>query len=805
MAAVTAAQRKEAWTNFNLDIWRPRRDRSRGQPGQGGVTGGLNTVWARLTAAQRRTVYEHIQDYTANETLLVALPIPAQIPAVTATINVVQGYFRDIYNRMERVETLEQRTATLIGILPQRPVRARLEAHRNTLDVAITGHQQTLGAIQDLERRCRDYARDIAPDVPPLGSPAADYNAVRQYFVNHINALRQRLVDRETLRTDFDNAINALNGQAGALEVAQRRCLEAMRSEQADPLTRLRSTVAVLNVWLQNDPRNGEPYNDIPKFVTSDLRKVDDIKDFVNHLDSCKAFHDALARMIQSYEAQLSAPQPQPDINRAELRSLFPVVRAAHGEHQKWDTDTEKHIEELQTTFYDRFRDAEGDVKDEGDFDLLDEPASMAVMMRESLNAELGQEWIGPMFVGDGGHGRVSLWIKQSMDGRIVDRVVVKDTHNYNENDTQSTGLWRPPTPQPLEVAAMYKLKDLPGSETIVRIRNWKTRAPWPGINTPRYRIYAEYCEGGSLRTLRLQHHDPAKDAPLPEPFLWAVFDSLVTAGLLMEGDHLPTETPPTWDTVVHGDMKADNVFLAHNTTDRFRGWQLCKLGDFGLVMIIPAAGIEPPDDWVKCGGGGLGAPEMAKRDSSVYPESPANVWGVGFTMRELIHTDAWQGLWDNAKNHEDPWNPPAFTPADVERYSASLRVLVTRCLQLKPENRPTFTEIRRTINAATGPTGSNPSLVDLRDAPIDDPRFTDHAPHRTVDKYAMGLAVDELPPDALPFERRVTRPTVVSADEDVVGGQPGEPIATSEDLDDAVTNFLNSVASNKRTFDKIN
>ena len=129
--------------------------------------------------------------------------------------------------------------------------------------------------------------------------------------------------------------------------------------------------------------------------------------------------------------------------------------------------------------------------------------------------------------------------------------------------------------------------------------------------------------------------------------------------------------------------------------------------------MIIPAAGIKPPSNWQKCGGGGWGAPEMAKRDTSVYPESPANVWGVGFVMRELIHTNAWDGLWDN-NVHGAPWDPPAFTSADEERYSADLRNLVKQCLHLEPESRPTFTEIRRTIIAATGPTGSDPLLVDL-------------------------------------------------------------------------------------------
>ena len=117
-------------------------------------------------------------------------------------------------------------------------------------------------------------------------------------------------------------------------------------------------------------------------------------------------------------------------------------------------------------------------------------------------------------------------------------RTVIKDARASQSEAMkthQATGL-------PTEVAAMLKLHGLQGSSSIVRLRNWR-RYP---TGRWEYRIYMEYCSGGDLHSL-MEHYWPYKNDRkdtdvsasegcwIPEPFLCAVFDSLTTAGLLME------------------------------------------------------------------------------------------------------------------------------------------------------------------------------------------------------------------------------------------------------------------------------
>ncbi|EME87101.1 uncharacterized protein MYCFIDRAFT_172767 [Pseudocercospora fijiensis CIRAD86] len=812
--APTAAAQKAAWTEFNLDIWRPGR-RPGGERGQNGkaeerpaaVVVGLNNVWTRFTAPERLNVYRIIQNYIATEAQLAALPaIPAQVPNRTATINTVQDYFRAISRRLEHEETLVEIATILINALPQKPVREKLVTHRNTLNATATQHRQSLGAIRDLETRCQEYARDIAPRAPPRGTDGdRDYGKVREYFDNHIPALRQRIQDRDGLRQDFDAAVNALSGDTRDVAVAQSRCLVAMRSEQDLTLTRLRATVEVLRYWLQNDPRDGEPHESTAP--TAPLPDVDELERYIASLDDFKSFHDAVQRMNDFYDARLPgppAPPPPGDVAETELATLFPIMEDAYGKHREWLERIPAHIRRLRDAFEAKWEDY--DSLNEDEKIALKEFADKVVERRETMDAELGQGWMGPVFLGEGGHGIVSLWIKQDTAGRIVDRVTVKEATNYNENDNPSLGLWKAPYPISLEVAAMYKLKYLPGSDHIVRIRNFRTKPPVNGDK--RHRIYAEYCKGGDLKAYQSIYHEPDED-PLSEPFLWALFDSLVSAGLLMEGHHLPKTTPPMWDEIVHGDMKANNILLADNPTGHFRGWQISKLSDFGLTMIIPATGIEPPDSWERRYSNWV-APEMTKVyntteedgeagvSGSLYPRSPANVWGAGFVMREMMHTNPWAGLWSRsqisspgrrANSREDGWPkpPPSFTAVEDGRYSATLRDLVMKCLDIIPEKRPTFVDLRRAIIAETGPTGTDARLVNLRDAPADDPRFILHGPHRSVDNYAVGLAVDDLPADTLPFETRLPRPTADSANPEVVGGGTGEEAAVPTNVQDAM------------------
>lgn len=141
----------------------------------------------------------------------------------------------------------------------------------------------------------------------------------------------------------------------------------------------------------------------------------------------------------------------------------------------------------------------------------------------------------------------------------------------------------------------MLNLRDKIGSESIVRIRNWRIRRA-----EKYHRLYLEFATRGDFFDLVCDNNNapywkssafrarfPEVDtktsqyqiAMLPEPFLWSAFFSLATAGLLMERGELDAEqaNTTTWESIVHRDLKLGNVFLSWDSTERWRGYPSVK------------------------------------------------------------------------------------------------------------------------------------------------------------------------------------------------------------------------------------
>lgn len=57
---------------------------------------------------------------------------------------------------------------------------------------------------------------------------------------------------------------------------------------------------------------------------------------------------------------------------------------------------------------------------------------------------------------------------------------------------------------------------------------------------------------------------------PIPEPFMWYVFEAMASALLVLHegGAEVPV---PKWTPILHLDLKPDNIFLALLDPDRFR------------------------------------------------------------------------------------------------------------------------------------------------------------------------------------------------------------------------------------------
>ncbi|KAI5359960.1 Putative serine/threonine-protein kinase, active [Septoria linicola] len=344
--------------------------------------------------------------------------------------------------------------------------------------------------------------------------------------------------------------------------------------------------------------------------------------------------------------------------------------------------------------------------------------------------------WESRRQIGNGAHGRVAAWVKVDHEGTIIDRLARKDAANENPNDSAGwSNVWRWPTDEtmPSEVAAMYKLRPLKGSsDCIVQIRNWRKVSKEDGASRQRFILYMELCQRGDLWRVRNLHQgDPNPSLP-PEPFLWSVLESLCDAGLLMQyGEIAPHgDLADVWPSIIHGDMKADNMVLDHNSSGKFSGYPRAKLADFGIAFLHPA---EPSSRWRSFGGQTYSSPE-SRNDAgrNQPPDAKANVFGMGLICRALMNT-----------TYQNPQSAITWMPLAQASYSKQLLDLVQSCLNDDPTQRPSFAQIKTTVCKKSG-SPRHDIAVDMRTAPVDDPRFA-NAPVRTIDlDIPMAMAIDE-------------------------------------------------------------
>ncbi|KAI7156431.1 hypothetical protein KC349_g6347 [Hortaea werneckii] len=237
-----------------------------------------------------------------------------------------------------------------------------------------------------------------------------------------------------------------------------------------------------------------------------------------------------------------------------------------------------------------------------------------------------------------------------------------------------------------------------------------------------------EFCPNGDLGDLALspnyalarqrlnEQGNGGQDLPpwIPEPFIWSVFESLATAGLLMEKGELEAHPgePHWWEEIIHRDFKLSNIFLGENLEARYRGYPSTKLGDFGLSLILRKNDNRPNGDFVEVGTKGARAPEQAYTKYA-RPSAATNVWGIGIIIWSLIsleETDKSLDWDDDAVLDRMPLEGPE-TDAMWKRkkvpeidenaeqfYSKELVGLMRECLQFDPNQRINILRLRRRI-----------------------------------------------------------------------------------------------------------
>ncbi|KAI7120488.1 hypothetical protein KC337_g13852 [Hortaea werneckii] len=409
---------------------------------------------------------------------------------------------------------------------------------------------------------------------------------------------------------------------------------------------------------------------------------------------------------------------------------------------------------------------------------------------REELG--FGSNWVGGWRFASGGEFAAApeLWLKRDSAGLVIDRIVVKDSDFSNNRELWSSAgaIWtedvRDPKSQaliPAEVAALYNLRSRKGSETVIEARGWRV---FPTQLT--IRLYTTYCPFGDLKQYISWYsdnfpddEDPAFDGLddeafnevvrdfhrtrdelarhwLPEPFLWHVFESLAIAGLLMERGELDPGPISFWEQILHLDYKCSNVFLDLPSHERYIGYPMPRLGDFGLCTIKKLHDPRKAEDYIMGNGtrGNRPAEQMhhlyGKQRKPRMMDSRTNVWGVGIVLRSLIeleegdHRLKFDTNDDECDGDPERLNEPTFRPRASEHYSAELLELISACTRYEQKDRPDFADLLKHIKHYTRPSSASDKASGLRGAAASDFRWLREA-HRVEtppEKWKIGFAI---------------------------------------------------------------
>ncbi|EXJ73195.1 NEK protein kinase [Cladophialophora psammophila CBS 110553] len=328
-------------------------------------------------------------------------------------------------------------------------------------------------------------------------------------------------------------------------------------------------------------------------------------------------------------------------------------------------------------------------------------------------------EWRFERPLGKGAFGAAALFFKRNERQEKIDALALKVT-DFNPSDfVPAPGKQMTLTH---EAAIMAQTNDLE-SDSLVRLRQYK-------VDLQYNRYYIEYCEFGTLETLRLRYK--AWNKYLPEAFLWHTFYYLAKAYLdfctgsyrsLLSSDF--GQAPPG-EYLLHNDIKTDNIFLAMNTDedDGTFWYPIPKIGDFGLAMTInpdelvrgTAAAIQrgtelwqPPEQRIKY----MTAWHRYHFGDDVDPRFPpntnpalrrirpeANIWAIGAVMWSLMTLEEIDELSDRVIDILMGEGPAWLTfggtnvldradPEIRKRYSPELFELIQECTSLRPGSRP--------------------------------------------------------------------------------------------------------------------
>lgn len=327
-----------------------------------------------------------------------------------------------------------------------------------------------------------------------------------------------------------------------------------------------------------------------------------------------------------------------------------------------------------------------------------------------------GSEWRPICSVGRGAYGSVILWEKPRRNGPSL-KIATKDTltSSFFQDYCSEAHLTR-------------RLNDL-GCKNVINVVEWKFlksnilllpdgTSCW---TKPKHRIAYEYAELRDLRYLTQWYKD--HQLILPEAFIWHVFHSI--ANVLCYCRH-GTNGPRTrggWDSIVHGDIKLENIFMTQPDPDQHRLYPLVKLADFGLAYTLGGSvtAVQHYKSTYQYGTDGYMAPEIrdqspeniGRRRAPYELHGPhSDVYSLGKSMQRCFvlleeHKPVASAVHtmprSSGKVSQGVEVPMAF-------YSTELINLLERCTEPDPRDRPKTYSLYRETNGRRRCTVTEPT-----------------------------------------------------------------------------------------------
>ncbi|GAB7364664.1 hypothetical protein MBLNU230_g5466t1 [Neophaeotheca triangularis] len=357
---------------------------------------------------------------------------------------------------------------------------------------------------------------------------------------------------------------------------------------------------------------------------------------------------------------------------------------------------------------------------------VVEERLAMAL---DNKPVEMDGSWVGGYHLSTNVN-ITSLYIQPDENGRIGNRIVCKDCFlpnwmwfddkfwygDFNEELNRT----------PVEMKVLQLVYDSKEKEGLVQLLSMTPL----DIDTRHYRYLMPWYRYGDLSGVvnyyrrkfnKTEPEDPPPADPawwLPEPFLWATFESLAKACLVFEQGALTRTLSSTWwEGIVHNDLKDSNIFLGDRVdNDKWKSYPEALMADFDRCFIIPRMNPDNPERWT----GMVGTPNWIPPESDLikngrlpvteaaFEISPkSNIWGIGAIMARLMqlrrpHYGVRDYDPDDLSKRQD-WVEPF-----PGKYSRELVEAVIKCVKWDPAQRPLASQLVQYIEVCVDESGRN-------------------------------------------------------------------------------------------------